>query len=55
MPNPSIIPGETNTVLLASPRPRIGDNPTTAKDLDNVKEYDYIIVGMHHAASSLPP
>lgn len=40
----SILPGETNTALLASPRPNTTTASTT-KDLDNVIEYDYIIIG----------
>jgi choline dehydrogenase len=43
---PSIIPGETNTALLASPLTKRATGTTTsAKDLENVTEYDYIIVG----------
>lgn len=40
----SIIPGETNTVLLASPRTH-SSTPVSVKDLENVTEYDYIVVG----------
>lgn len=47
----SKFPGEPNTVLLATPRPSISltqDTPhdrATAKDLENVQAYDYIVVG----------
>ncbi|KAI5362616.1 putative glucose-methanol-choline oxidoreductase, FAD/NAD(P)-binding domain superfamily [Septoria linicola] len=41
--SPSVLPGEPNTALLASPRPNTGD--VTAKDLANAREYDYIIIG----------
>jgi len=40
---PSYIPGEPNTALLASPRPKVGE--VFAKDLENVREYDYVIIG----------
>lgn len=40
----SALPGEPNTVLLASPRPSTGVS-ASAKDLDSVTKYDYIVVG----------
>lgn len=40
----SKFPGETNAALLASPRPHSSEH-ASAKDLENVQEYDYIIVG----------
>jgi choline dehydrogenase len=40
----SVVPGEPNTALLASPRPKTSST-ISAKDLEEVREYDYIIVG----------
>ncbi|EMC97776.1 hypothetical protein BAUCODRAFT_66666 [Baudoinia panamericana UAMH 10762] len=40
---PSFIPGETNTALLATVKTTPGTSE--AKDLENVAEFDYIIVG----------
>ncbi|TKA64898.1 hypothetical protein B0A55_10488 [Friedmanniomyces simplex] len=42
---PSFIPGESNTVLLAAPRPKHLDAPSTLEDLQGVTGYDYVIVG----------
>ncbi|KAK4500344.1 hypothetical protein PRZ48_008533 [Zasmidium cellare] len=41
--SPSVLPGEPNTALLATPRPNT--SPVSAKDLQNAREYDYIIIG----------
>jgi len=41
--SPSFVPGEPNTALLASPRPKAGE--TTAAHVSNAREYDYVIVG----------
>lgn len=41
----SVLPGEPNTVLLATPRPSAATSPATVKDLESVREYDYIIIG----------
>ncbi|KAJ8606360.1 hypothetical protein MRB53_041029 [Persea americana] len=41
---PSILPGEPNTALLASPRPKTGA-PITAHDIAAAREYDYVIIG----------
>lgn len=41
-----MIPGEPNTALLASPSPNVSSSKAaSAKDLENVQSYDYIIVG----------
>ncbi|TKA58975.1 hypothetical protein B0A55_10561, partial [Friedmanniomyces simplex] len=39
------IPGKSNTVLLATPRPKHLDAQSDPDDLHGVTEYDYIIVG----------
>ena len=47
----SKFPGEPNTVLLATPRPSVSltehghQDRATAKDLENVQAYDYIVIG----------
>lgn len=40
---PSVLPGEPNTALLATPRSNTGS--VSLKDLQNVREYDYVIIG----------
>lgn len=41
---PQLLPGNKNTAALASAKTK-STSPTTAKDLENVVEYDYIIIG----------
>ncbi|KAF7194131.1 Choline dehydrogenase, mitochondrial [Pseudocercospora fuligena] len=40
---PNVVPGEPNTALLATIRPNKGEAST--KDLQNAREYDYVIIG----------